>query len=252
MPTPFMHLQIAEQICVEAQQVGHGRLHTLMQQQWPAFYFGSVAPDYQEVAGVPRRQTHFYGLPPEPGNMGYNAMWAAYPTLTDVASLSPEQAMFVAGYSVHLLYDVIWLREVVDPYFFRAGDMGDRRQRMLVHFILLTYLDKLAIESLPETAAQTLAAAHSEQWLPFANNAHLQQWRDLLLPQLQPGATASTVEVYAGRLGLTPVEFAAYLEDPDWMESHLFGKLPVAEIQSLLEAAVPRSLDLLRDYFYMT
>jgi hypothetical protein len=245
-----MHLQIAEQIKVKA-QAHHGRLHTLLQQQWPAFYFGSVAPDYQEVAGVPRRQTHFYGLPPEPDNMGYNAMWTAYPSLADVVNLSPEQAMFVAGYSVHLLYDVIWLREVVDPYFFRAEDMGDRQQRMLIHFILLTYLDKLALESLPETAAHTLAAAHSEQWLPFASNAHLQQWRALLLPQLQPGATASTVAVYAGRLGLTPAEFAANLEDPDWMEAHVFGKLPVGEIQRILEMARPRSLDLLLDYFHL-
>lgn len=250
MPTPFMHLQIAEQICVEA-QAGHGRLHALLQRQWPAFYFGSVAPDYQEVADVPRRQTHFYDLPPEPDNMGYNALWDAYPALTDVANLAPEQAMFVAGYSVHLLYDVIWLREVVDPYFFRAKDMGDRKQRMLIHFILLTYLDKLAFESLPETAAQTLAAAHSEQWLPFADNAHLEQWRALLLPQLQPGAMSSTVAVYARRLGMTPAEFAASLEDPDWMEAHVFDRLPVAEIQEILQAALPRSVDLLLGYFHL-
>jgi hypothetical protein len=245
-----MHLQIAEQICAET-RTGNGRLHTLLQQQWPAFYFGTVAPDYQEVAAVPRRQTHFYGLPPEPGNMGYNAMWAAYPELADVTNLSAEQAIFVAGYSVHLLYDVIWLREVVDPYFFRAENMGDRQQRMLVHFILLTYLDKLAVESLPETAGQTLAAAHSEQWLPFADNDHLLQWRALLLPQLQPGAMSSTVEVYARRLRMTPAEFAASLEDPDWMEAHVFSKLPVAEIQEILQAALPRSVELLLDYFHL-
>jgi hypothetical protein len=159
--------------------------------------------------------------------------------------------MFVAGYSVHLLYDVIWLREVVDPYFFRAKAMGDRQQRMLVHFILLTYLDKLAFESLPSTAVHTLAAAQSEQWLPFADNEHLLQWRDLLLPQLQPGAMSSTVAVYARRLNLTPDEFAANLEDPDWMKAHVFSKLPVAEIQGILEAAVPRSVDLLLDYFHL-
>jgi hypothetical protein len=245
-----MHLQIAEQICVAA-QAGNGRLHTLLQQQWPAFYFGSIAPDYQEVADVPRLQTHFYGIPPEPDNVGYNYMWDAYPALEDVANLSPAQAMFVAGYSVHLLYDVIWLREVVDPYFFRAKAMGDRQQRMLVHFILLTYLDKLAFESLPSTAVHTLAAAQSEQWLPFADNEHLLQWRDLLLPQLQPGAMSSTVAVYARRLNLTPDEFAANLEDPDWMKAHVFSKLPVAEIQGILEAAVPRSVDLLLDYFHL-
>lgn len=250
MPTPFMHLQVAEQICAKA-QVQNDRLHTLLKQQWPAFYFGSVAPDYQEVADVPRHQTHFYDLPPEPDNMGYNTMWHTYPQLTDLANLSPEQAMFVAGYSVHLLYDMIWLRDVVYPFFFQAKDMGDRQQRILIHFILLTYLDKLAFASLPQTAARTLAAAASEAWLPFADNTHLDQWRNLLLPQLQPGAVASTVAVYARRLNLTPAEFAANLENPDWMEAHVFGKLPVTEIQSILATAVPRSLDLLLDYFHI-
>lgn len=245
-----MHLQVAEQICQEAQQ-RNGRLHTLLQQQWPAFYFGSVAPDFQGVAGVPRQQTHFYGLPPEPDNSGYNYMWQAYPALTDLTTLSPQQAMFVAGYSVHLLYDMIWLREVVDPYFFRAVDLGERPQRMLIHFILLTYLDKLAVEALPKTAGYTLAAAHVEQWLPFAKDEDLQAWRDLLLPQLQPGVPLSTVEIYADRLKLTAAEFAASLEDPTWMEANVFGKLPVPEIQEILATAVPRSVELLLDYFHL-
>ncbi|MCB8943714.1 MAG: zinc dependent phospholipase C family protein [Ardenticatenaceae bacterium] len=243
-----MHLQIAEQICVEAQR-RNGRLHTLLQQNWPAFYFGSVAPDYQSVCGIPRVQTHFYDVPPEPDNMGYNYMWQAYPAVRDVAHLPPEQAMFVAGYSVHLLYDVIWLRDVVDPFFFRAEGLGERRQRILIHFILLTYLDKLAVAALPETAVHTLAAAHSDKWLPFADNKDLLAWRDLLLPQLEPGAMLSTVAIYAERLKMTPAEFAASLDDSAWMAANVFGKLPVPEIQAILTTAVPRSVDLLLEFF---
>ena len=248
MPTPFMHLQMAEEICVEAQR-RNGRLHALLCQQWPAFYFGSVAPDFQSIAGVPRQQTHFYGVPPEPDNMGYNYMWQAYPSVTDVAHMTPEQAMFVAGYSAHLLYDVIWLREVVDPFFFHAKNLGDRKQHILIHFILLTYLDKLAVEALPPTAVHTLAAAHSDQWLPFAENKDLLTWRDLLVPQLEPDAPLSTVEIYAERLQMTPAEFAANLDDPAWMAAHVFGKLPVPQIQEILATAVPRSVDLLLEYF---
>jgi hypothetical protein len=246
-----MHLQMAELICQEAER-RNGRLHTLLQQQWPAFYFGSVAPDYQGVANVPRRQTHFYGLPPEPDNMGYNYLWSAYPEVADSAHLAPEQAMFVAGYSAHLLYDVIWLRQVVDPYFFQAQDLGEREQRILIHFILLTYLDKLAVETLPQTAVHTLAAANSARWLPFAENDVLHEWRDLLLPQLEPDAPLRTVEVYAERLGLTPTEFAANLADPAWMADNVFGKLPVPTIQDILLTAVPRSVDLLLEYFQLT
>ena len=251
MPTPFMHLQIAEQICVAAQR-RNGRLHTLLQQQWSAFYFGSVAPDYQSVCGIPRVQTHFYDLPIEPDNHGYNMMWQAHPSLTDMAALSAKQAMFVAGYSAHLLYDVIWLREVVEPFFFRAENLGERKQRILIHFILLTYLDKLAVATLPQTAVHTLAAAHSDQWLPFAENEDLLSWRDLLLPQLQPDAPLSTVEIYAGRLQMTPTEFAANLDDPVWMAANVFGKLPVPAIQGILATAVPRSVDLLLDYFKLS
>ena len=159
--------------------------------------------------------------------------------------------MFVAGYSVHLLYDVIWLREVVGPYFFQAKDLGERKQRILIHFILLTYLDKLAVATLPQTAVHTLAAADSEQWLPFAENKDLLAWRDLLLPQLEPDAPLSTVEIYAERLKMTATEFATNLDDPIWMEANIFAKLPVPKIQTILATAVPRSVDLLLDYFHL-
>jgi len=246
-----MHLRIAEQILCEAEQ-RNGRLHTLLQQEWPAFYFGSVAPDYQYICGIPREQTHFYSIPPEPDNQGYNTMLRQFPELAQSQNLSPSQAMFVAAYSVHLMYDLIWLRDIIDPYFFRAKGMGDRQQRILVHFILLTYLDKLAFESLPETAMSTLAAAHADQWLPFAQNEHLINWRDEIVPQLQPGARIRTIEIYAERLGMTPDEFAINLEDPAWMDEHIFGQLPVTEIQAILDTAVPRSVDLITKYLLET
>jgi hypothetical protein len=117
---------------------------------------------------------------------------------------------------------------------------------------LLTYLDKLAFESLPETAVSTLAAAQAEQWLPFARNEHLLSWRDEIVPQRQPGACIRTIEIYAERLGMTPDEFAINIEDPDWMDRHIFGQLPVLEIQNILDTAVPRSVDLIANYLLKT
>jgi len=59
-----------------------------------------------------------------------------------------------------------------------------------------------------------------------------------------------TVEIYAGRLGLSPEEFASDLDDPAWMAEHLFGKLPVAEIQEILQTAVPQSIQLVDEYLF--
>ena len=125
------------------------------------------------------------------------------------------------------MLDLIWLREVVYPFFYLPRDLGDRQKRQLTHFILLTYLDTIALNALPETAVSTLAAADSKQWLPFIDDAILTEWRDMLVTQLQPGAPVKTVEIYAGRLRASPVEFAANLQDPAWMQAQVFDKIPV-------------------------
>ena len=62
MPTPFMHLKIAEAIGSHADL--HLAARELLDANWSGFYLGSVAPDVQTVSRVPRDQTHFYDLPP--------------------------------------------------------------------------------------------------------------------------------------------------------------------------------------------
>ncbi len=76
----------------------------------------------------------------------------------------------------------------------------------------------------------------------------LRQWQSLLVRQLEPDGDLETVRVYAGRLGITPAEFAANLSDPQWMEQHVFQAVPVAEIQAKLDAAVADSLLILHEY----
>lgn len=249
MPTPFMHLQMAEKIRATAaeREYANGFLVSRLADAWPAFYFGSVAPDYQSICDVPREVSHFYGLPPQPDNQAWPRMLAQYPQLT-AASLPDEQKMFVAAYCAHLMLDLVWFREVLVPYFFASSRIGDVPQRWLVHHILLTYLDKLAFESLPPTAVDVLAAAHPHGWLPFARDADLIAWQALLVDQLQPGAMIRTVEIYAERLKMSPAAFAASLEDPEWMQHNVFDKLPVPEVQARLETAVDDSIDVILRY----
>ncbi|WP_420627511.1 zinc dependent phospholipase C family protein [Candidatus Leptofilum sp.] len=243
-----MHLHTAELILDTVKVNGNGRLHQTLSADWPAFYLGSVAPDVNAISSLRRVSTHFYDVPPAPEETAYGSMLAQYPQLTDFVAMPLEQAVCVAAYSAHLMLDLIWLREVVYPFFFKADHLGDRKQRELTHFILLTYLDLIAVEALPATAVTTLAAAQPHCWLPFVDDSILIAWRDMLTEQLSPGAAIRTVEIYAGRLKMSPTEFAANLKDPDWMKAQVFDKIPVGEVQQILQTAVPRSIELIQNY----
>ena len=126
-----MHLHIAEQIYAKVGANGNGRLYQTLVAEWPAFYLGSVAPDVNAISQLSRVSTHFYDVPPAPDDTAYDAMLAQYPQLTDLATMSLGQAVCVAGYCAHLLLDLVWLREVVYPFFHLADQWGDRQQRRL-------------------------------------------------------------------------------------------------------------------------
>lgn len=241
-----MHLQTAERILASEQL--EPAVRELILANYPAFYLGNVAPDYQAICDIPREETHFYKLPPEPGNRGYDTMLARHPDLTAVEKMPPNKAVFMAGYSIHLMLDLRWYHEVLIPYFLSSEGWDDHRQRFIIHNTLLTYLDMLAVETLPEKAAETLAAAVPDYHLPFAEDAKLTLWRDMLEDQLQPGAMLRTIEIYAGRLSMSPEDFAANLEDPSWMAAHVFGKVPVEKVQAVLTDAVRESIDIVSNY----
>ena len=248
MPTPFTHLHVAEQILLAVAGNGRSPLAEILAAEWPAFYLGSVAPDVQAVSGMPRTQTHFYKIPPDPDNQAYPRMLAAYPELADVTAMPLAQAVFVAGYSAHLLLDLVWFRQILLPYFAEAPALGDRNHRSLLHHALLTYLDKEAYLALPETAVSTLAAAQPIHWLPFVTDADLLSWRDLLVTQLQPGADLQTVAIYAARLRMPSADFAALLDNPDWVGTDLFGAAPIAEVHARFDTAVTASVQLIETY----
>lgn len=241
-----MHLQIAERIMTEP--VLPRATRQLLTTSWPAFYFGNVAPDFQAVCGLPRETTHFYGTPPQPDEEAYEVMLRQYPELARVGEMSPTRMAFVAGYCVHLLFDVCWFREILVPFFLEPSYWQDNGQRFLSHNVLLIYLDRVALNSLSVDAGIDLAAAEPDHWLPFAGDDQLRLWRDNIVPQLRPRARVQTIDVYAQRMRLDPATFAAHLQDPDWMAEHLFNKVPLYEVQGVLDRCRQRSLSLLTNY----
>jgi len=246
MPTPFTHIQIAESILDYWRLKPSSKL--LAEKYYPAFYLGNIAPDFQTICDIPRAETHFYDLPPDLEKQPHETMLAQYPVLADAAALSGEQAVFVAGYCAHLMFDMLWYREVLIPYFVASPEWNSHHERFIVHNTLLTYLDKLAVISLPKKAAATLTSATPVDWLPFAGNGDLIQWRDVLVEQLRPGAPLQTINIYAGRLFMSPAEFEANLNRADWMDKNLFGRVSVEDVQNLLTTAVSKSADWISEY----
>lgn len=247
-----MHLGIAEEIRA------HAALPPLVAQQldaaWPSFYLGSVAADFQTICNVPREATHFYPLPPDPEDRAYPRMFAAFPSLGAVNTLPPQQAVFVAAYCAHLLLDLRWFHEILVPFFVTNPHWGGagRKERFTSHNVLLTYMDREALGTLPDSAESTLRAAPTAAMAPFIPATELARWRDMIADQLQPDGFSRTVEIFATRLGMTPAAFAANLDDPAWMQAQLFDRVPFAAVQSVIERGLNDSVTLVTDYLQGT
>ncbi len=86
-------------------------------------------------------------------------------------------------------------------------------------------------------------------WLPFASDKDLTEWRDLLVQQMKPGVTPFTVEIYAERLSMSAEEFSENLDKEEWMEEHVFSRVALESVLSLLSSAVGDSIDQIYDYY---
>lgn len=242
-----MHLQVAERIRAHSNLDDSTRRQ--LNRAWPAFYLGSVAADFQTISDVPRAATHFYQLPPQRGVEAHEVMLNEYPQLADASALDTNHAIFIAAYRAHLLLDLCWYWYVLTPFFIEAsGWPEDHRQRFLAHNTLLTYLDRLAFDSLPPEAGETLAKADPDRWLPFAGDGDLIRWRDMLVKQLEPGAPLQTVAIYAQRMKMTVDEFAERIEDPEWMSEQVFCKVPLDKVQAIITEGMEQSIPLIRNY----
>lgn len=244
MPTPFMHLHMAEQLGAQVS----AELKPLLAAHWPAFLLGSIAPDFQSFCDVPRQATHFYAIPPEPEDYGaFDRLLNAYPALAEPAGLMPDEAVFWAAYGIHLLFDLFWDHQLLTPVF-RQADWAEPFVRYNAHNTLLTFLDRRALAALSPTVCDQLLRAHSEGWLPFAPGAELAYLQDYVAAQLAPGAAVQTVEIYARRMGVTPEAFAAQLADENWMETHVFCHVNLGRVETVLAGIMPRGLALAGRY----
>jgi hypothetical protein len=244
MPTPFYHLSLAEELLADARLPDATRQWLIRQR--PAFLLGNTAPDVQTVSHQPREATHFFVLPLQRNaRLPWEALWAAFPQLRPEVLHSAAQAAFLAGYLCHLIADWVWVNEIFEPVFGRDRQWADYPERLYIHNVLRAYLDRQILGCLHPRSADLLLRASPDHWLPFVEDAHLCQWRDFIAPQLHPGASAQTVEVFAARQGIPPEQFYQLLASETQMEQHVFARLPRQQVHQQRRQMIEQSLALL-------
>ena len=254
MPTPVMHLALAEEIL-------HGdalapAIRRLLGQQRGPFLLGNTAPDVQTVSGQTRYETHFYAITRtsapsqrEKGNRpAYETLFAAHPLLANAELLPPPQAAFIAGYIAHLLLDELWLDEIFLPYF-RQG-WSTWRERAFLHNVLRTWMDRQDLRRIDGRVIEALPRAQPQGWLPFVNDEDLQAWRDWLVGQLGPGQHIQTAEVFARRMGISATEMEAVTQSPQQMEERVFSRVDRDTLCSFRDRGCARSVALIAKYLF--
>lgn len=248
-----MHLEMAQAIRTAVSQSttqAYQRLDRDLSTYWAAHYLGHISPDFSFHSDLSREQTHFYQLPLADNDDAIQNMLNAHPQLRQVKELAPENALFVAGYLAHLLYDMIWSRQIITPYFVENKTLGDKAHRRLVHFLLLSWFDQEAYQSLDPQAERWLKDAQPDHWLPFGTQKDLIQWQQMVAGQLEANGHIHTMEIFARRVRLETEEFAAYFSDFEWMETHVFSLISLPEFNRIKAQTVQNSIELLLTYLY--
>jgi hypothetical protein len=245
MPTPFMHLALAEEV-VRGNDLSPTAKSLLFKQRGP-FLLGNTAPDVQTVSGQARIESHFYTLPRTSEDPAHETLFATHPTLARPEELPAAQAAFVAGYIAHLQLDELWLDDIFLRHF--GKDWASRRQRAFIHNVLRTWVDRQDRRRLNGTVAATLQEAEPQRWLPFVDDESLRAWRDWLVEQLTPGQNTHTTEVFARRMGVSATEIEALLSSPETMESQVFDRVDRAALQSFHDDGYAKSTELVNWYF---
>lgn len=244
-----MHLSMAHEMVQSERLIG--RYATFLTNHFPAFYFGSIAPDSQNITQgrIKRFDTHFYHLPPYLEERGDDVL-TYHPALADASAQSADYVAFLTGYIAHLQIDLVWNRRILQPYFIFNEAWGDieRKDRFLRHNLLLTLLDQKSLSCLPKEANQTLSGCEPQQWLPFVPDTDLINWRDNISNQLLPDAPSRTVAIFAERLGLSPEAFETRLLDEVWLHNELFAFVQLADVEAILAEAVLYAIDLITDF----
>lgn len=245
MPTPVTHLIQAEEILRGGVLPPDAR--DLLTRQRGPFLLGNTAPDVQTVSRQGRDETHYYTLPRTTDQPAYETLFAAHPHLARAQALPPAQAAFVAGYVAHLLLDEIWLELVFLRYFVGKG-WAPRNERLFVHNVLRTWMDRRDQQRLNGSVVAALRETKPQGWLPFVSDGDLGAWRDWLVEQLSPGQVVQTAEVFAERMGVSAADVEAVLESPRQMEERVFRHVPRDALEFFRETGTARSATLIAEY----
>ena len=246
MPTPFYHLFLAGELLAQP-QLPDGIRHFL-QRMRSEFLFGSTAPDVQVVSGQPRWETHFFDLPIPNGELPpWEKMLSRQPQLR-VTGVPPSQAAFMAGYLCHLQADWLWVKDIFVPIFGLKSSWATFPKRLYYHNVLRSYLDMQILPQLPAGLDGWLHQAEPENWLPFASDNQLREWRDFLFPQLQPGAKIHTVEVFSSRQGISANEYYALLASEERMTQEVFSHFPLELLERYQQRILAENIQLLSSY----
>ena len=246
MPTPFYHLVLAQDVlCDERLRVD---VREFLLTERSAFLFGNTAPDVQTVSGQAREETHFFSIDGANLLPAQQVMFARYPELTDGARLPARRSSFIAGYSMHLMLDQMWIREVFHPVFGIRASWKDFSERLFLHNVLRAYLDQRDYVRLPVDMEDVLLANRSGYWLPFVESKHLILWRDLLAEQCAPGSIVRTIDVFAERMGRKPEEFEDLLCSEDSIQDQVISRMDPGALEKFRKSAIIRSIWILNDY----
>jgi len=220
MPTPFTHLQTAQELLKDEQIAPP--IRALLNTERSAFLLGSVAADARVDSGMMRADTHFYQYDKPMADHPWRVMLARFPTLKEAGSAA--QQAFLAGYVAHLSMDEIWSLDMLGPHFVDR-EWGTRDLRFLMLHVILIYMDERDYAALEKWHRVSLCAAQPESWLPFMSDQILTGWRDLIGAQLPPDGKSLTLEIFGQRINKTPAEFRAVLDSQEQMQASLWDNI---------------------------
>lgn len=247
MPTPFYHLRLGKDLLLHP--AINGELGQFLHSSRWAFLFGNTAPDVQVVTGQRRQITHFFDLPIQQGDpQPWKLLLGEYPQLADVKRLPVPHAAFVAGYLCHLQADWMWVKEIFAPVFGPYCSWSNFEERLYLHNVLRAYLDVRISPGLLPGLESCLHQAEPAGWLPFVEDRELIKWRDILLPQLHPGAASQTVQVFSSRQGISTPEFQALVDSDERMQREVFIHLPLEEVERYHQRVLEANIKLLAEY----
>lgn len=240
MPTPFMHLALAERL-IDDPMLPSG-IRQLMRAEWGAFLLGSIAPDARRSGGQTRASTHFFEYGPVISPPALTAMLQRYPALRRAAISEDARAAFVAGYAAHLAMDEVWCVRMLFPYF--VWEDGTPQLEMRLFHILLAILDRRDRTHIPASQYTALRLVAPQGWLPFMSDADLIAWRDLVAGQLAPGGESQSLRILGRSVGLTAETLAALMDDRahrDMLNARVSAEV-IATVETAMYDAVRMAL----------